>query len=712
MSVQRKSMPAREADLESTAELPVLDVAAYEAGVPEERLASTDTWVIPPATAATVVASVEDTQQRTQIEVDLRALSANLREVEERLTRKGQRLIEIENQLADSRAERVALEERGSALAAELAAARAGMSAAETQAAESRRAFETQVAELHRISAAKATEFQQTLVSRETAAQAQQVRIQEVVGQLAARDRALVAASAEARDLEGRMAAYLEALQSSQGQRGVFTAEIAGLDQEIQAREARLIQTERGLSAQATQIHELSGDLAVREQRVAELDGEVNTLAAALAERNDELQNAERAQLKLHSLIADLTESVATRSERISALEATSASQSETSAQHLAEITRMRRERDKLQCDLTAAEVAVEKLKACDAEHLASSASRHAELQESASAAERARAEAEKLLVASKQSISDLTGELAGARRQLEERTTALRQALDERTAALTSQLQERERTLQAEIDSRDARLQAQFDEHSAAIESARLEADSHLQRLNAAEGRVEELENELSDRQDGMRTLHEELSVVSERKQEVENDLSAAEDTINRLEAELRAKSTRLDELTKASEEWRSIVEEAKDSLAQRDSFIHRLEQEAAQSATLLGSIQQSIRRMDPVNTGNHEIVPEGAVRLLIRTDGDAEVVHVLGRRTTVGRTSDNDLQIDTKFISRHHAVVLAGPNYTIVEDLNSTNGVLVNSRRVTRHTLKDGDAVTIGRTRFRFAVRPTRAA
>jgi pSer/pThr/pTyr-binding forkhead associated (FHA) protein len=159
-------------------------------------------------------------------------------------------------------------------------------------------------------------------------------------------------------------------------------------------------------------------------------------------------------------------------------------------------------------------------------------------------------------------------------------------------------------------------------------------------------------------------------------------------------------------------SEEWRSIVEEAKQSLAQRDSFIHRLEQEAAQSATLLGSIQQSIRRMDPVNTGNHEILPEGAVRLFIRSDGDAEVVHVLGRRTTVGRTSDNDLQIDTKFISRHHAVVLAGPNYTIVEDLNSTNGVLVNGRRVTRHTLKDGDAVTIGRSRFRFAVRPTRAA
>ena len=156
-----------------------------------------------------------------------------------------------------------------------------------------------------------------------------------------------------------------------------------------------------------------------------------------------------------------------------------------------------------------------------------------------------------------------------------------------------------------------------------------------------------------------------------------------------------------------------RGVVEEAKESLAQRDSFIRRLEAEASHSAVLLGNIQQSIKRMDPTaNTGTHEAVPEGAVRLLIRADGDTEVVHVLSRKTTIGRAEESDLQIDAKFISRHHAVILAGPNYTIIEDLNSTNGVLVNNRRVTRHTLKDGDTVAIGRTLFRFAVRPNRAA
>jgi general secretion pathway protein A len=81
--------------------------------------------------------------------------------------------------------------------------------------------------------------------------------------------------------------------------------------------------------------------------------------------------------------------------------------------------------------------------------------------------------------------------------------------------------------------------------------------------------------------------------------------------------------------------------------------------------------------------------------------------VVHVLGRKTSIGRTPDNDLQIDARYISRHHAVILAGPVNTVIEDLNSTNGVQVNGRRVSRHMLKDGDTLLIGKSHYRFAVR-----
>jgi len=41
-------------------------------------------------------------------------------------------------------------------------------------------------------------------------------------------------------------------------------------------------------------------------------------------------------------------------------------------------------------------------------------------------------------------------------------------------------------------------------------------------------------------------------------------------------------------------------------------------------------------------------------------------------------------------------------------IEDLNSTNGVFVNGRKVTRQTLSDGDAISIGDTQFRYLARP----
>ena len=97
MSVQRQSVPSKDADLETTAELPVLDVAAYEAAVTEERSGNTDTWHVPAlnaqaAQAAVVssgtaaVAAAED--RSLQLETDLRSLAENLRDVEERLTRR------------------------------------------------------------------------------------------------------------------------------------------------------------------------------------------------------------------------------------------------------------------------------------------------------------------------------------------------------------------------------------------------------------------------------------------------------------------------------------------------------------------------------------------------------------------------------------------------------------------------------------------------
>jgi general secretion pathway protein A len=85
---------------------------------------------------------------------------------------------------------------------------------------------------------------------------------------------------------------------------------------------------------------------------------------------------------------------------------------------------------------------------------------------------------------------------------------------------------------------------------------------------------------------------------------------------------------------------------------------------------------------------------------RVLVAADGRTvqEVPLRLGR-LIIGRTPDNDVQIDSRFISRHHCQVITTLNSCVVEDLNSTNGIYVKSNRVRRHYLNDGDVVLVGK-------------
>ena len=84
----------------------------------------------------------------------------------------------------------------------------------------------------------------------------------------------------------------------------------------------------------------------------------------------------------------------------------------------------------------------------------------------------------------------------------------------------------------------------------------------------------------------------------------------------------------------------------------------------------------------------------------LLVAADGRTvrELPLRLGR-LIIGRTPDNDVQIDSRFISRHHCQVITTLHSSVVEDLNSTNGIYVKSNRVRRHYLNDGDVVLVGK-------------
>ena len=64
-----------------------------------------------------------------------------------------------------------------------------------------------------------------------------------------------------------------------------------------------------------------------------------------------------------------------------------------------------------------------------------------------------------------------------------------------------------------------------------------------------------------------------------------------------------------------------------------------------------------------------------------------------------TIGRGTNNDIQIDNLGVSKTHAKINKNPDaYTIV-DLNSTNGTILNDKQIKKAKLAPQDILTIGK-------------
>jgi general secretion pathway protein A len=111
-------------------------------------------------------------------------------------------------------------------------------------------------------------------------------------------------------------------------------------------------------------------------------------------------------------------------------------------------------------------------------------------------------------------------------------------------------------------------------------------------------------------------------------------------------------------------------------------------------------GTTATGVMGVPPASNGNTTETGSAVGRLLIATDGrTVQEIPLKVGRLIVGRTTDNDIQIDSRFVSRHHCQVITTPHACVIEDLNSTNGIYVKSKRVRRHYLNDGDVVQLGK-------------
>ncbi len=94
-------------------------------------------------------------------------------------------------------------------------------------------------------------------------------------------------------------------------------------------------------------------------------------------------------------------------------------------------------------------------------------------------------------------------------------------------------------------------------------------------------------------------------------------------------------------------------------------------------------------------------------AIRLLVSSGrSPARIVPVAKECLTIGRRPYNDIPLDDLTVSGEHAIVRTRGTESVVHDLDSRNGTLVNGMAVKQRVLCDGDVIDVGIYRLRYVL------
>lgn len=81
-------------------------------------------------------------------------------------------------------------------------------------------------------------------------------------------------------------------------------------------------------------------------------------------------------------------------------------------------------------------------------------------------------------------------------------------------------------------------------------------------------------------------------------------------------------------------------------------------------------------------------------------------------GHRYVIGRSELADIVVEDAFVSKLHAMLHVSDDAIVLMDLNSTNGITVNSRRVLKSVLRSNDIIAVGSYRLKLENAPAVSA
>ena len=90
---------------------------------------------------------------------------------------------------------------------------------------------------------------------------------------------------------------------------------------------------------------------------------------------------------------------------------------------------------------------------------------------------------------------------------------------------------------------------------------------------------------------------------------------------------------------------------------------------------------------------------------KIIVSLDGQLlQEVKLDKERITIGRRPHNDVVLDNLLVSAAHAAIVTMAHNSFVEDLNSTNGILVNGEPVSKHYLQNHDVIRVANYDIRY--------
>lgn len=309
----------------------------------------------------------------------------------------------------------------------------------------------------------------------------------------------------------------------------------------------------------------------------------------------------------------------------------------------------------------------------------------HAEIQEQLSAQTAAATHLRAELAEVSNTATETGGRLARRDKFVETLQDDLA-AHDETIAGLTESLEKQHRAeaeLRAHRDTlaeRVGELETLAAERQTLVDSLQTDNSAAEQSLRESEQRVEKLERE----------SHARATEVAD----LRGALATQEELIGRLRSDLRAKQRALD-----------LLERNVQKLNELGASVAGLDREFSSASTeIVGTSLRPLRsRESSAPVVEIGLAPGSTApnrRMLVAVDGEERTRYLLHKADmTVGRSAESDIRIRSPFISRVHARIFARDADTLIEDLGSKNGVLVNMVPVHQPTaLRDGDVINLG--------------